>query len=261
MMFKFGSAAPGADALAHGEGVGDGSSSQAPPQRRPSVELPDILPYVAPMFAYVSLSGLEGYLPRENNQVSPLWYPIAYAVKVAIVAALAWWYRWTWRDLRPLPGIGSLILAILSGLLVVGLWVGLDHHYPSLPFMSGRAEFDPSHMTNTTRWGFIAVRLLGLVVLVPLIEELFWRSFLIRWLIDQDFQQVPIGRVTPVAAVVSSVLFALAHPEWLPALLTGFLWAWLLWQTKSLGACVASHAVANLALGIYVIASGDWKYW
>jgi CAAX prenyl protease-like protein len=103
--------------------------------------------------------------------------------------------------------------------------------------------------------------MLGLAALVPLIEELFWRSFLIRWLIDQDFRRVPIGRVTPMAAAVTSVLFALAHPEWLPALLTGLLWAGLLWQTRSLSACVISHVVANLALGIYVIAAGDWKYW
>ena len=99
------------------------------------------------------------------------------------------------------------------------------------------------------------MRMLGLVVLVPLIEELFWRSFLIRWLIDPDFQKVPIGRVTPMAAAVTSVAFALVHPEWLPALLTGALWAWLLWQTRSLTACVVSHATANLALGIYVIAT------
>ena len=111
------------------------------------------------------------------------------------------------------------------------------------------------------KWPFIAVRLFGLVLLVPLIEELFWRSFLIRWLINPDFHKVPIGRVTPIAAAVSSAVFALSHPEWLPALLTGLLWAWLLWQTKSLSACVISHAVANLALGLHVLATGDWKYW
>ena len=64
-----------------------------------------------------------------------------------------------------------------------------------------------------------------------------------------------------MAAAVTSVMFALVHPEWLPALLTGALWAWLLWQTRSLAACVVSHATANLALGVYVIATGDWKYW
>ena len=67
--------------------------------------------------------------------------------------------------------------------------------------------------------------------------------------------------MTAPAAAITSVMFALAHPEWLPALFTGFVWAWLLWQTRSLAACAVSHATANLALGLYVVATGDWKYW
>jgi CAAX prenyl protease-like protein len=213
------------------------------------------------MFAYVALGGLDGYLPQVDKQPSPHWYPLAYTAKVVIVGLLAWWYRSTWRDLKPFPSAGSLALATLCGLVVTGIWVGLDGLYPSLPFSSQRVGFDPTSLATGPRWGFIVVRMMGLAILVPVIEELFWRSFLIRWLIDQDFQRVPIGRVTPLAALVTSVLFAVAHPEWLPALLTGFLWAWLLWQTKSLAACVLSHVVANLALGIYVIASGHWKFW
>jgi CAAX prenyl protease-like protein len=124
-----------------------------------------------------------------------------------------------------------------------------------------RTAFDPNVLSPAGKWAFIAVRFAGLVLLVPVFEELFWRSFLIRWLIDQDFWKVPIGRVTPLAAGVSSAVFALAHPEWLPALLTGLIWAGLLWQTRSVSACVVSHVVANLALGIYVIATGEWKFW
>jgi uncharacterized protein len=241
--------------------AGLGAPAEQPAKRGPVAELPAILPYLVPIFAYVTLSGLEGYLPQVDKQPSPVWYPIAYAVKVALVAVSAWWYRSTWKDLRPFPTLPSLGLATLIGLLVFGLWVGLDGVYPALPGMGHRTAFDPGRLSTGFRWGFIVVRMAGLVVLVPVIEELFWRSFLIRWLIDQDFPSVPIGRVTPMAAVVSSVLFALAHPEWLPALLTGLLWAWLLRQSKSLSACVLSHVVANLALGIYVIASGDYKYW
>ena len=110
---------------------------------------------------------------------------------------------------------------MLLGLVVWGLWVGLDGHYPALPFLGKRAGFDVGSLDPGSRWAFIVVRMLGLVVLVPLIEELFWRSFLIRWLIDPDFQKVPIGQVTPTAAAVTSVMFALVHPEWLPALAHG----------------------------------------
>jgi uncharacterized protein len=221
----------------------------------------DILPYVLPMFAYVALGGLESYLPQVDSHPSPVWYPIAYGIRVAIIGAMAWYFRSTWRDLRPFPSVTSIVLGIVSGLIVTGLWVGLDGHYPNLPFLGKRISFDPTRMSHAARIGFCVVRLIGLVLVVPLIEELFWRSFLIRWLIDPDFRRVPIGQVTLFSAAVTSVLFAVAHPEWLPALLTGLLWAWLLHQTRSLSACLISHAVANLALGIYVIQFGAWQFW
>jgi uncharacterized protein len=240
---------------------GHGPQGESSPSSRRETQTADILPYVVPMFAYVALGGIESYLPQVNSQPSPTWYPIAYAVRVAIVAALAWYYRETWKDLRPAPGFLGIALAVASGLLVTVLWIGLDGHYPDLPFLGHRASFDPTGMTPMGRLGFYAVRLTGLVLLVPLIEEVFWRSFLNRWLIDPDFRRLPIGRVTLMSGGVTSLLFAAAHPEWLPALLTGVMWAWLLHQTKSLSACVISHVVANLALGLYVIQHGAWKYW
>ncbi len=239
------------------DGAGGGGSQGAGRETQTT----DILPYVVPMFAYVTLGGIEGYLPQVESQPSPTWYPIAYALRVAIVAATAWYYRGTWKDLRALPGPLGMALAIATGFLVTALWVGLDGLYPGLPFLGQRASFDPGRMPAAGRVGFYVARMAGLVVLVPLVEELFWRSFLIRWIIDPDFRRVPIGRVTLASAAVTSILFATAHPEWLPALVTGGLWAWLLHQTRSLAACVISHAVANLALGVYVIESGAWKFW
>ena len=236
-------------------------TQSAEASRAREVPTAEILPYVVPMFAYVALGGLEGYLPQVDNQPSPTWYPIAYAVRVAIVAGLAWWYRSTWNDLRPRPGPLAIVLAIVSGLVVSALWIGLDGLYPSLPMMGQRIAFDPGRMSASGRLGFYAVRLAGLVLLVPLVEELFWRSFLMRWLIDADFRRVPIGKVTPMAAAGTSILFALAHPEWLPALLTGALWAWLLHQTRSVSACLISHLVANLALGLHVIYHEAWHFW
>jgi CAAX prenyl protease-like protein len=219
-------------------------------------------PYVVPMFGYLVLTSLEGYLPAAaGGKPSPRWYPLAYAAKVAIVAVLMVACRSAWRDLAPRPKLGALALAVALGLLVTAAWVGLDGLYPTFGLSGTRAAFDPTALKPPARWAFVAVRLLGLVVLVPLFEELFWRSFLIRWLIDDDFTRVPIGRVTPTAAAVSSVLFAAVHPEWLPALLTGLAWAWLLRRTRSVTACVVSHATANLSLGLYVLATGHWKFW
>jgi uncharacterized protein len=244
----------------HTRAVSEPSASQA---EAPSAEPPSsMVPYAAPLFAYIALGALDAYLPRDGGQASPFWYPVAYSARLVIVGATAWFCRSAWKDLRPFPRAGAVLSAVVIGLLVWGLWVGLDGHYPPPPrFLGQRVAFDPTSLPPLARELFIGVRMVGLVFLVPLIEELFWRSFLIRWLIDQDFQRVPVGQVTPLSAAISSALFGLVHPEWLPALITGFLWAFLLWRTKSVSACVVSHITANLALGVYVIVTGDWKYW
>jgi CAAX prenyl protease-like protein len=239
---------------------GEASRTMSNDSRGEVASLWTFLPYAAPMLAYVLLSSAESYIPEDRQES---WYPIAYAVKVAIVLVIMLLGRSAFRDLIALPGPGGWALAIGIGLGVTAVWVGIDGVYPPLPFLGGSREgYDPSVLSPAARWAFIAIRLFGLVVLVPVFEELFWRSFLMRVVIDtDDFRRVPIGRVTPLAAAITSVGFMLVHPEWLPALLTGLAWAWLLHRTRSVSACVVSHLVANLALGLYVLTTGAYHFW
>jgi CAAX prenyl protease-like protein len=206
---------------------------------------------------------LEGQVPLgPAGAPTAEWYAIAYAAKIAVVVALLWVCRGIFRDLRPLPSPTSAALAVVIGLGVIVAWIGLDGRYPVVSMLQGkRAEFDPHALAPGARYAFLAIRMLGLVVIVPLIEELFYRSFLMRWLVDPDLSRVPIGKVTPMGLGVTSVVFALSHPEWLPALLTGLVWGWLVGRTKSVSACVLSHATANLALGVYVLWNHAWKFW
>lgn len=220
-------------------------------------------PYVLPMAVFMVLTSLEGTLPKgTDGGPHPTWYPIAYAVKlVAVIAMLAIGHV-ALRDLRPKPDLIGWLLAAGLGLAVLVMWVGLERlPYPKWAAAGSRQAFDPYVLSPTPRGLFLAARFLGLVVVVPVMEELFWRSFVVRWVIDPNFGRVPIGRMTPMAAGISSALFAAAHPEWLPALLTGLAWAWLLWKSRSLLACVVSHAVTNLGLGLYVLSTGSWELW
>jgi hypothetical protein len=217
--------------------------------------------YVAPMAVFLVLTALEGLLPASGDPPQQKWYPLAYSVKILIVFMTAWHCRGTWRDLAPWPGWKAIGLSGALGVLVTAVWVGLDGHYPTFGVSGSRMAFDPTRLSPLGEVVFVAVRLFGLVAVVPLVEELFWRSFLIRWIIDPEFARIPLGHITPKAAAITSVLFAVAHPEWLPALLTGLAWSWLLWHTKSVAACVMSHVAANLALGLYVLGTGSWKFW
>jgi CAAX prenyl protease-like protein len=213
------------------------------------------------MGVFLILTAAEGLLPKTGGQVAPTAYAVAYAAKAILVTAVVWLFRSTWRDLRPAPSPAILAVAVALGVVVAALWVGLDGRIPPLPFTEKRASFDPGRLPGTLRALFIGVRFYGLVLLVPLFEELFWRSFVVRWIVSPDFQSVPIGKVTWLAAAVTSALFALAHPEWLPALITGFLWVGLLRWSRSVAACFVSHVVANLALGIWILVRGAWHLW
>ncbi|HEU4753920.1 MAG TPA: CAAX prenyl protease-related protein [Armatimonadota bacterium] len=212
------------------------------------------LPYVAPMLAFLGLSGLERLVPAAA-------YPLAYAAKVLLTAAVAFRFRSAWRDLR--PEWKEVPLAAGTGLLALALWVGLDL-WPGYPHLGTRAAFNPlEQLSGPAAQGlFLLVRLVGLALLVPLIEELFWRSFLIRYAITpEDFRATPIGKLTPAAALLTGFAFAAAHPEWLAAAVTAALYTWLLGRSRSVFACVVAHAVTNLGLGWFVLATGSWRYW
>ena len=92
-------------------------------------------------------------------------------------------------------------------------------------------------------------------------EEIFWRSFLIRYIISSDFEKIPIGRFTWSSFLISTVLFGLEHNLFLAGMMAGIAYNLLLYRTKSLAHCIFAHAVTNLLLGIYVLATGKWQFW
>lgn len=222
------------------------------------------VPYVLPMFAFLLLTNFEASFTSTTADGNGIPFPYAYGAKVLIVGiltAISLLKFRLWQELVPLPGMKDILLAAALGLVVIVAWIGLDGLYPDLPILGKRTAFDPNTLPTSQKWIFLCARFAGLTLLVPIFEEFFWRSFLNRYLVDQDFYKVPIGAVTPFSALATSALFGFAHPEWLPAFLTGLAWIWLLKHTKSLTACVISHFVANLALGIYVLSTHQWKYW
>jgi CAAX prenyl protease-like protein len=109
---------------------------------------------------------------------------------------------------------------------------------------------------------FIIFRVLASVVNVPLIEELFWRGWLMRWLISKNFWKVRMGLYTPQAFWMVAALFASEHGSfWDVGLAAGVLYNWWLVRTKSLGDCIFSHGVTNACLAAYVLARDQWQYW
>ncbi len=219
--------------------------------------LPAWVPYVAPFTLFLLMTTIEGRLPREA-------YPLAYSLKIVLVTVLLIALRRGIPEAR--PGGGGWALATALGLLLCLMWVWVTPHTPPLKFLgSGNREgFDPGRAfaTQAGLLSFLTVRFFGLVMIVPLVEELFFRSFLLRVATNlDDFQAVPLGTFSAVALLINVLVFALSHPEWLAAAIFALALCLLLRYTKNLFACILAHGVTNLLLGVYVLHTGQWQYW
>ena len=203
------------------------------------------LPYVAPMGIYMA------FLLVQTN-ANLLW---VYPAKTIAVAAALWFFRKDYEELRP----NFSILAVVVGLVAIAIWIGIDSFYPKF---TQATPFDPTTIAAAAQRNvFLAFRVIGAVIVVPLMEELFWRAFLIRWLIHENFKGVPVGAFTWLSFAVTVGLFGAEHTEWLAGLICGALYNGLYYKRKDVFSCVVAHAVSNAALAVWVLSRGDWKFW
>jgi len=92
-------------------------------------------------------------------------------------------------------------------------------------------------------------------------EELFWRSFVMRWIQSPQFETVVPRQVGPKAIVLTTFVFMLAHTLWLAAVVAGLAYAVLYVRTGKLWVPIVAHAVTNAALGIWVVRTQQWSFW
>jgi hypothetical protein len=122
-------------------------------------------------------------------------------------------------------------------------------------------RFEPVGSDSALRWDLIGVRMLGAVLVVPLVEELFWRSFVMRVLDRRDFVEQPPRLTSPFALIASSAVFALEHDLWLAGLIAGLAYGFLYRWTQNLWYPIAAHAFTNLLLAIWVVEGRRWEFW
>ena len=168
---------------------------------------------------------------------------------------------WYWKH-YPLGKIVKPLATILVGIGVFILWIAPREWLGFKPRLEG---FDPTIFADNPAlyWPNLGLRFLRLVIVVPLLEEIFWRGFLMRFLISEKFLDVPFGTFDRTAFLAVAGCFGLAHfgPDFVPALITGLLYNGVACYTKSLSACVFAHALTNLLLGIYIMRTGQWGFW
>jgi len=214
------------------------------------------VPYVVPFSVFVILIGLGLVLPLPplTNEMVRL------AVMTAVIFLVA----------RPVLNfrVERWGASLLVGVLIFVLWIAPGLLYPayrhSFLFDNGIAGTARSSLPESVRHDapVLFFRTMRAVLVVPIVEELFWRGWLMRWVISHDFESIPLGTYTAKSFWMVALLFASEHgPYWDVGLAAGIIFNWWMTRTKSLGDLILAHGVANACLSGYVIAAGKWEYW
>jgi CAAX prenyl protease-like protein len=175
------------------------------------------------------------------------------------------WCLWEMRSLVPEMRWNISWEAIVAGIFVLAIWVGLDPYYPpnNLLFKQGNPwnPFKQFEGNAAMAWFFFMVRTLGSTIVVPPLEEVFWRSFLYRYLVKTNFEEMPFNRMHWLSFVVTSSLFGLEHFQWLAGILCGMVYQFLVIRKNRLGDAIVAHAITNFLLSIWVVWKGAWSFW
>jgi CAAX prenyl protease-like protein len=213
------------------------------------------LAWVGPFAVFMLWLGIDKYVPLAN--------PWKEVVRDAILVASILGF-----SARVLPRSAPKWMASIAlGLVVFVMWIVPDLVVPTWRshaiFQNDilgklKTSIPPQELTPL----MLVLRVIRASLLVPILEELFWRGWLPRWLQDNRFTRVPLGQYTPFAFWATAALFGIEHgPFWDVGFLCGIIYNWWMKRTRSLGDLVLVHATTNFALSMYIIASQRWTFW
>jgi CAAX prenyl protease-like protein len=211
------------------------------------------VPWVLPFLIFIGLLVVQQAVPV------PAW--LRFTLSMAAILAVS--------RVPLLGGPSKPILSILVGIAVFVVWIGPDQIAPgwhhSILFdnavMGHPAGNTPPASKNDPI--FLLFRIAISVVAVPILEELFWRGWVMRWIVDpKDFERVPLGTFAAAAFWLTAILFASEHGSfWDVGLAAGIVYNWWMIRTRNLWDCILAHAVTNGLLAAWVIGAGQWQYW
>jgi CAAX prenyl protease-like protein len=215
--------------------------------------------FTLPMAAFLVLLALGGALRRIGGTFwldSPEYW--IYPAQTIICGTLLIWF---WREYE-FRAARRIVFAATVALLVFAVWIAPQEFLGFAPRLVG---FNPETVSGQPAafWTTIIFRFLRLVVIAPLVEEIFWRGFLLRYFVSEKFRLVPFGTFSWLSFAIVTVGFGFAHAraDWIAALIAGALFNCVAYRTKSLASCVLAHAITNLLLGLWIVKTGQWGFW
>jgi CAAX prenyl protease-like protein len=218
-----------------------------------------LVAFTLPMAVFLALLGLASLLRKPGAGfwlASPEYW--IYPAQTLLGGAVVVWF---WREY----GLGAprkVWFALAIGLAVFAVWIAPPQFFGFAPRLTG---FDPEVFDahSPGYWITVVVRFLRLVIVVPLVEEIFWRGFLLRYLINERFTAVAIGTFSWLSFAVVTLAFGFSHSraDWIAGVICGALYNLVAYRTRSLASCVVAHAVTNCLLGLWVMQTRQWGFW
>ena len=219
---------------------------------------------VAPFVAFVLLTAAQG----KFGAASAYWF---YLAKTLVGA----WLIFEVRPFVPEMRWAFSWEAVAVGVGVLAMWIGLDPYYPmtnDLCAKIGLGSAAKPVLENSNPnlvFGaqsplalfFLTVHIVGMTLVVPPLEEVFYRSFLYRFIARPDFLSVPPNQFLPLPFFVTALIFGFEHNQWLAGILCGMAYQWLVLRKNRLGDAITAHAITNFLLGVYVVWKGAWNFW
>lgn len=212
-------------------------------KKEPSPAAREATALLAPFLAMMAAAIVAGAFTADGDWL--------YALRVAAISLAVFA---CWRFYRAMDWlIGAE--PFLAGLLVGVLWIVSDPGYGAQTTLG--TWLDGLAPPLFALW--LALRVTGTVLLVPLAEELAFRGYLHRKLVSARFEQVPEAAFSWKAFLVSSVLFGALHERWLAGFLAGAVFAIVLYRSGKLSGAVAAHMTANAVIAIWAITVRQWS--
>ena len=217
-----------------------------------------LLARVLPFVVFLAMTSCQGSIGTESH----FWVYLAKCV-VGV-----WLIRVTWPLVSEMRWVISFE-ALLAGTLVFILWVTLDVPYTKFSQPDDSWNLQKQFAAAPVMvWVFAGVRIAGSTLLVPMLEEVFYRSFLYRYILAPNWMFTAHSSFAVKPFLITSIVFGFTHQHWLAGIACGMIYQLLVIRTNRIGDAITAHAVTNLLLGVWVITKGfgyaekeQWHFW
>lgn len=206
--------------------------------------------YVAPFLTAIAVGMVTGALSTNTGMASFGAHVLRIGAAVGTLLLLR-------RGLRDLNWSFSWPSVVL-GAAAYGMWIVLLGADAS----AGRPTMFDAELSAMLVAACVAIRLVGYILVTPIVEELAFRGFVLRRVVSADFQHAELQPFPWVGVAVSSVLFGAFHgSNWLSGIIAGLAYAIAFARTGRLGDSIAAHATTNGLLAAHAMLTGNWAAW